>query len=238
MRIDWAYKEHGLAGFDALLDRFPAKEFDLPTRSTIPLLEYWRSPEPRIRKLTDALNLSVPQRVRLDFEHRVYPQRGKGKASHTDLMATSPEFAIAIEAKWTEPRYVTVGSWRGDSRNRRKVLRGWLDQLERRGAGLILKRDVRNLPYQMVHRAASACCVEGVSNRWLVYIDGSGRRRGYSNDAANRVGTDPWGNRSQVARSGRGPARRASGRIAPASWHRRIPRRQRPGRCGAGLAMT
>ena len=170
MRVEWAYKGHGVTGFDALLDSYPAKEFDSPTRSTIPLLEYWRVPEQRIRELTNALSLPLPRGVRLDFEHRVYPQRGKGKASHTDLMVITPEFAIAIEAKWTEPRYENVGSWRGGSRNRRKVLRGWLDLLERRGAGPILKRDVRELPYQMVHRAASACHVEGVSNRWLVYL--------------------------------------------------------------------
>ena len=170
MRVEWAYKGHGVTGFDALLDCYPAKEFDSPTRSTIPLLEYWRSPEQRTRELTYALSLPFPQGVRLDFEHRVYPQGGKGKASHTDLMVISPGFAIAIEAKWTEPRCETVGSWRGDLTNRRKVLRGWLDLLERRGAGPILKRDVRDLPYQMVHRAASACHVENVSNRWLVYL--------------------------------------------------------------------
>ena len=170
LHIEWAYKGHRLAGFDALLDRYPAKQFDSPTRSTIPLLEYSRSPEPRIRELTEALSLPMPQRVRLDFEHRVYPQRRKGKASHTDLMVTSPEIAIAIEAKWTEPRDETVGSWRGNSRKRRKVLRGWFDLLERRGAGPILKRDVHNLPYQMVHRAAAACYVKDASNRWLVYL--------------------------------------------------------------------
>ena len=77
MRIDWAYNGHGLTGFDALLDCYPVKAFDSPTRSTIPLLKYWRSPEWRIRELADALNLSAPQRVQLDFEHRVYPQDGK-----------------------------------------------------------------------------------------------------------------------------------------------------------------
>ena len=151
--------------------RFSLTEpFDSPTRSTIPLLEYWRSPEQRIRELTNALSQPVPREVRLELEHRVYPQRGKGKALHTDLMVTSPELVIAIEAKWNEPRYETVGSWLGDSSNRRKVLRGWFDLLERRGAGPILKRDVRELPYQMIHRAASVCHVAGVTNRWLVYL--------------------------------------------------------------------
>ena len=170
MEVEWAYKGHQVAGFDALLERYPAREFDSPNRSTIPLLEYWRSPELRIQELTNALSLPAPRRVRLEFEHRVFPQRGKGKSSHTDLMATSPELAIAIEAKWNEPRYETIGNWLGDSRNRRNVLRGWIDLLEGRGAGPILKRDVRDLPYQMFHRAASACFVNDVSNRWLVYL--------------------------------------------------------------------
>lgn len=170
MRVEWAHNGHRLAGFDALLDRYPTTEFDSPTRSTIPLMEYSRSPTQRIRELTDALNLPAPQGVRLDFEHQVHPPRGKGTASHTDLMVISPELSVAIEAKWEESRYKTVGSWLGDSKDRRTVLRGWFDLLERCGAGPIRQRDVRHLPYQMIHRAASACNVNDAANRWLVYL--------------------------------------------------------------------
>ena len=81
-----------------------------------------------------------------------------------------PELAIAIEAKWTEPRYQIVGKWLRDSANRKEVLRGWCELLEQRGANPILEGDLRGLPYQMVHRAASACHVKDASSCWLVYL--------------------------------------------------------------------
>ena len=60
MQIEWAFKGNELAGHDALLDRYPNDEFDSPTRSTIPLLEHWRSPKQRMLELTSALGLPVP----------------------------------------------------------------------------------------------------------------------------------------------------------------------------------
>ena len=170
MQIEWAFKGSELAGHDALLDRYPDKEFNSPTRSTIPLLEYWRSPEQRMRELTAALGLPVPPRVQLNFEHTACPPRGRGKASCTDLMAISPELAIAIEAKWAEPRYEVVGDWLRDSTNKAQVLRGWCDLLKQRGANPILEENLRGLPYQMIHRAASACHQRNASSCWLVYL--------------------------------------------------------------------
>jgi len=85
-------------------------------------------------------------------------------------MVTAPGFAIAIEAKWTEPRYELVRDWLGNTPNKAEVLRGWCDLLERRMVGRLVERDLGTLPYQMVHRAASACDEAGVrSGCWLVY---------------------------------------------------------------------
>ena len=126
MQIGWAFKGSGLAGHDDLLDRYPDQEYGSPIRSTIPLLEYWRSPEQRMRELAAPLGLSVPPRVQLNFEHMVYPLRGRGNPSYTDLMVISPQLAIAIEAKWTEPRYEAVGDWLGDSTNRADLRGLWL----------------------------------------------------------------------------------------------------------------
>ena len=174
MQIEWALTGSGVAGHDGLLDRFPVQEFDSPTRSTIPLLEYWRSPEERMEELTAALRLPLPRRVELNFEHTVYPPRGRGKASCTDLMVTSAELVMAIEAKWTERRYEAVEDWRSDSANpanRMEVLRAWCDLLERRGANPIREDDLSRLPYQMIHRAASACHPPGAAtSRCLVYL--------------------------------------------------------------------
>ena len=170
MQIAWAFKGEAVPGPAALLDRYPPSEFDSPTRSTIPLLAFWRSPERPIEELAGALALPVPRRVRLDFEHLVSPPRGRGRASHTDLMALSAEHAIAIEAKWTEPRYPIVRDWLGKSANRREVLGGWCDLLRRRAGGPVHEKELDELPYQMVHRAASACHPEDVSRACMVYM--------------------------------------------------------------------
>ena len=37
MQIEWAFSGSGVAGFDAVFDRYSVQEFDSPTRSTIPL---------------------------------------------------------------------------------------------------------------------------------------------------------------------------------------------------------
>ena len=147
MQIEWAFSGSGVAGLNALFDRYSVQEFDSPTRSTIPLLEYWRSPEERMQELTAALRLPLPRRVELNFEHTVHPPRGHGKPSCTDLMVISAEFVMAIEAKWTEPRYETVEYWLRDSENRTEVLRSWCDLLEQRGANPIRKGDLCGLPY-------------------------------------------------------------------------------------------
>ena len=174
MQVEWAFTGSRVAGHEAVLDRYSVQEFDSPTRSTIPLLAYWRSPEERLRELTPALGLPLPGRVELNFEHTVYPPRGRGKASCTDVMVIAAEFVLAIEAKWTERRDKTVGDWLNDSSNpsnRAKVLRGWCDLLEQRGVNPIRECDIRGMPYQMIHRAASACHPRGdATNRWLVYL--------------------------------------------------------------------
>lgn len=171
MRVDWAFKRRALAGLDALIAGYPDKEFQSPWRSTIPLIEFWRFPEQRVRELSGALGLDVPTSVRLGFEHTVNPPRGRGTASHTDVMVTSSQYAIAIEAKWTEPRYELVGDWLGGSTNRAEVLRGWCGLLQQRAANRIDANDLAALPYQMVHRAASACDAAGAeASCWMVYM--------------------------------------------------------------------
>ena len=171
MEVEWEFKGSGLAGHDALIDCYPDTEFYSPTRSTIALLEYCRLPEQCMRELHTALGLPVPARVRLNFEHTLSRRRGIGNPSQTDLMAISrPELAVAIEAKWKEPRYKNVEKWLRDSANRTEMLRGWCELLEKRGANPDLEAELRGVPYQMVHRAASACHVKDVASCWVVYL--------------------------------------------------------------------
>lgn len=143
--------------FEELIAKLPDDAVASPRRSTIPLIAYWRQ-----RDALATLGLATSDRVELRFEHPTPVRRGKGKASYTDLMIISDAIAVAIEAKFTEPRYETVAEWLGPapSDNRHEVLDGWLALINEATGGQCTRESVRDLPYQVVHRAASACAVD------------------------------------------------------------------------------
>ncbi|MBI3628033.1 MAG: hypothetical protein HY217_00305 [Candidatus Rokubacteria bacterium] len=96
-------------------------------------------------------------------------------------MIIAPSVVIAIEAKYTEPPYENVDHWRHRPRdpNRCAVLRGWLDMLEM-GTSVHLPIDaVLQLPYQLIHRAASACCPAAVHRAVIYQVFDVGRRDYY-----------------------------------------------------------
>lgn len=170
-------------GYEELLGRYSTKEFYSPKRSTVPFLEFWRDPDQRVREF---FTFKLHDSIYLDFEHKVPVQCGKGKPSCTDLMLTSGDVSIAIEAKFTEPRYEDVAHWlyKSESANRRKVLDGWFELLRECSTDDFNESKFTGLPYQMIHRAASACYLK-VENRWLAYqvFDLSKKKRDmYLND--------------------------------------------------------
>ena len=156
--------------FDDLLERYERNEFASPYRSTVPLLSYWRDAEARSVELADALGFHLGQSLNLHFEFEVPVQRGSGFPSCTDLMLCSGDVSVAIEAKRTEPRYETVETWLSKAKdaNRSEVLEGWLGLLRTGEATCPQMADVADLPYQIIHRAASACFPSS-KVKWLVY---------------------------------------------------------------------
>ena len=80
----------------------------------------------------------------MHFEHEVPVQRGRRKSSFTDLMIFGDDVAVAIEAKFTEPRYESVGTWLGGAptANRVDVVEGWLCAIEA-AAEKSIPRDAR-----------------------------------------------------------------------------------------------
>ena len=170
MNIEWSYAGRSTTGYQALLKCYKQKEFDSPRRSTVPLLAYWRTADQRANEMSKALGHLLSDTLCLDFEHTVPVQRGRGKASCTDLMLTTGGVSLAIEAKWTEKRYEDVATWlrQPPEPNRRNVLEGWLDLLRPWATTKIDICDVAALPYQMIHRAVSAC-YSNAESCWLVY---------------------------------------------------------------------
>src|SRR5690348_8836983 len=112
MRTDLFFDLQPATSVDGLIGALPTGALASPRRSTVPLLDYWRSPEARIVDLYRRVGiLEPPVEARLHFEYAVPVRAGRGKPSFTDLMIVSTGAAVAIEAKFTEPRYESVGAW-------------------------------------------------------------------------------------------------------------------------------
>jgi len=168
--VTWVRAGKKIADFPSLVASYPASEFASPRRSTVPLLAYWRTGATRLAEFFKAIGAPTSSTAELHFEFKVPVQSGSGKPSCTDLMILSDVSVIAIEAKFSESRYDDVATWLGPSptRNRLDVLRGWLGLLQGSAGKEISIDDIRGLPYQLIHRAASVCYPKR-NTRWLVY---------------------------------------------------------------------
>lgn len=147
---------HGLPtslDYSGLLDATADKDLATPTRSTVPHLAYWKERGQRLEDL--AAIVRGPQTAQLCFEYPTKSLRGR-RASMTDLMILTDVVAVAVEAKWTESRYDTVGKWLPTTKTGADVLRHWLD-LVAPYAEPTEPDAVRDCVYQMIHRTASAC---------------------------------------------------------------------------------
>lgn len=132
-------------------------EFASPRRSTIPMLTLLFHANPLFNEIIR--ELEMPEHCDTVLEYMVPPPMGQGPASHTDAMVRSGDMALAIEAKWTEPMYQTVGEWLAmgnNPANRQAVLEGWLTLLQQRIEQPLHADQFHDVIYQMLHRAASA----------------------------------------------------------------------------------
>ncbi len=156
-----------------VIDAFAARESLKSARtSSLPLVQFWNDDEKLPNRVTsiseDCNNLEIlSEDSTLCFEYAVPVGGGRGKASMTDLMIITRDHAIAIEAKFTECKknYETIDDWlkKGNKSNKMKVLQGWLDYILAHDKTLQIKEAEgligKGIPYQMLHRIASACKV-------------------------------------------------------------------------------
>ena len=156
--------------FEELVASYSASEFDSPRRSTVLLLDYWRSFDYAVKRFEELFCVDFSDQIQLHFEYRVPAQAGRGQASCTDLMVISNSIAFAIEAKYTEDPYETVSKWSRSSnvQNREDVLGGWLSLIQSVTEVSLTFDDICSLPYQLIHRTASVCNVPATS-RYIVY---------------------------------------------------------------------
>lgn len=158
-------------GIASLLTRFGRGAFASPHRSTLPLVALVKDDLAVFSAIAAACGCQ--SHLSVHFEYKIAPPGIEGNPSQTDAMVLSPVSALALEAKWTEPRYETVSVRlknrvakliRNDPDNavrhdaaQRAVIKGWLSLLQRHSSQPIELEDVGEAVYQIVHRAASAC---------------------------------------------------------------------------------
>ncbi len=163
--------------------------------STLPLVQFWNPNDNGLEDvLVKACNLNITKKAlreaKFCFEYPVpvHPKcGGRGKASMTDLMIITSSYAIALEAKYTEylsGKQESISQWRNDpslkdgtiSANRMNVLQGWLNYISQEGYSEIsqitedLLAKLKDVPYQLFHRIASACAAAMGSKRKSVVI--------------------------------------------------------------------
>lgn len=139
---------------EEILKSFNKKEFKSPFRSTIPLITLYNQ---KYFESIEIDELRNEHALKYTFEHKTPVLKGRGSSSCTDLMIEYKNDNIAIEAKRTEPKYQIVEKWLNDIPNRNLVLEGWLEKINSHLQLEIKVMDVLYLPYQLIHRAASAC---------------------------------------------------------------------------------
>jgi hypothetical protein len=112
----------------------------------------------------------------IHFEYCVASPKPGGNPSQTDALIMSESTVWAIEAKWTEPRYETVGQRlskpESDGADPRVTVNGWLQHLQRFSTRHLDIEDVVDVVYQVLHRTASACAVAIAQQRrpQVVYL--------------------------------------------------------------------
>lgn len=166
------------------------KDLQTITRSTVPLLAWWR--DYALTELAPGVDLS---RGTARFEYAVTATctacNSKGKASMTDVMLLLADRSIAIEGKFTEPRYERVDSWRRkgkDPANRNRVLGHWCHLIHGHTGTAIDQAKLDTVVYQTIHRVASACAAAprggDAEVLYLVFHDAAGAVKEYAADLA------------------------------------------------------
>lgn len=170
----YCYDIEPVLDFAALCERFLGTALQSPFRSTVPLLSLIGHSPRDWHSLLKSWGMPVDPAVH--FEYCVASPKAGGNPSQTDAVIISDNGAVAVEAKWTEPRYPTVASRirkpENDGGDPRITVKGWLGHLNSFAAHHLDVDDVADVVYQVIHRAASACAIAIARscNPHLVYL--------------------------------------------------------------------
>ncbi len=169
MNYDLFYGKPSDNDYESIIDMFSGSKINSVRTSSLPLLAFWKNTEERLGELLKFLKIISKQNL-LCFE---YPTSsgGKGKSSMTDLMILSNNNKIAIEAKFTEvnEKHKTIVDWliTGNKENKKDVLSRWINIIAPFSKG-ISNEHLNSIPYQFLHRTASAC-KDNSNKAYVVY---------------------------------------------------------------------
>ena len=174
-----------LKQIDSVLVRLSDNEFKNLTRSTIPLVCYWKDDsQNKAAALLQSIGMEQFDKPTFEFAPEV-AAIPNARPSETDLMITQSGMAVAIEAKWSEPRYETVNIWKRKTARWSESLNHWF-QIIQPFSDAPSPPDSDTLVYQMIHRCASACHRAGPNGIaamvYQVFVDGSHKRDFYAGD--------------------------------------------------------
>jgi hypothetical protein len=174
------------------LPLYSTNEFESATRSTVPMLSLLMHAPDIFSEIVRRLDF--PGDYELFLEYTVRPPKGRGKASHTDVMLKSATRALGIEGKWTEPMYPTVVKWLKagkDQANRLSVLEGWLSLLHRQTQKTLRAADFHSTIYQMLHRAASVATADVPTLAYFLFEPSPDDRAAKPDDIFDKL-ADLW----------------------------------------------
>jgi len=143
---------------EAIIDQYPDGCINSIQTSILPLLDYWKKTELVIQKLMAEMSLEAIN-PKICFEYPT-PSYKNNRASMTDIMVEDKQYKIAIEAKYreVEQKAQTVSDWFSPkTENRQKVLEHWIKCINPFLITPLEIESIFNIPYQFLHRVASAC---------------------------------------------------------------------------------
>lgn len=170
----YCFDTEAVSDFTALCERFASNEFQSPYRSTVPLLSLMEHSQQDWNALLESWG--APTDAAIHVEYCVPSGNSGGNPSQTDALLNSDSAVWAIEAKWTEQRYPTVAKRliqqprydtmeerisrrEADLVDAKEAVNGWLAHLNQFAEQPLQLKDVSDVVYQVLHRAASACAV-------------------------------------------------------------------------------
>ena len=166
---------------DVVVHQYPDWEFKNLTRSTIPLLCYWKDYNTVLPSLCkEVFGTAGSLDGWLCFEYPV-SSFGRNKPSFTDAMYVAKERVLGVEGKATEPEdKKTVDKWLKEGKkpkNRRDVLNHWISLIEKHTGAEVRRDSIGEVVNQMLHRTASACSLgkpqSAVLYQWFKTTSGS-----------------------------------------------------------------